>query len=623
MIAQNEANVWYFGFNAGIDFNSGSAVPISNGQINSNEGGSSICSPNGSLLFYSDGISAWDRNHNVMPNGSGLLGGLSSTTSALIVPRPNSCKRYFLFTVEDHQGAGSFRYSEIDLNLNAGLGDVIAGVKNVLLSQPCAEKITAIRHANGIDYWIITHALNSNNYLSYLVTAAGVNPVPVISSVGAFHASNCMIGFMKANHSGTKIVSTRSFCGPPEMANFDANTGLVSNPIAISLPASRVYGIEFSPNDSILYLCTFWGTCSLYQVNPLFPATNFLVTTTAGNYALGGLQLGPDGIIYHARTNQTFLSTINNPNVWGVGCGYTVNGFTLSPGSTSGTGIVSYPPSYLTAIIPSPSAFIFQAGCTGDSTNFFAMAGFPDDSVTWNFGDPGAGLLNLANGDTVSHIYNSAGNYAVQMVVHGCFPDTVIHNLIISDCILPVELAYLTANPVNGEIALDWETTSEINNMRFDVHRSLDGEDFEKVGEVFPLSASGDGAVYNFMDRHVKEDEIYYYRLEQFDFDGITHISNIVHSFVPSSASIRVNDVFPNPFAHEVNLNVKMSEAATLRIEITNVMGQVLGVSRSFDLEARKQKLSMNLGELAAGVYFAKLYVNGKRAGVSRLVKAR
>src|SRR5687767_7295677 len=85
-LAQKEASVWYFGWNAGLDFNSGTPVVINGGQVNTLEGCASICNSRGSLLFYTDGMKVWNRLHQVMPNGTGLYSQTSSTQAAIIVP---------------------------------------------------------------------------------------------------------------------------------------------------------------------------------------------------------------------------------------------------------------------------------------------------------------------------------------------------------------------------------------------------------------------------------------------------------------------------------------------------------------------------------------------------------
>src|SRR6187399_2322300 len=88
--AQNQTNNWFFGDSAGITFNTSPPSLIFGSGLNTAEGSASISDINGNLLFYSDGVSVWDRNNNVMNNGTGLLGHISSTQSAIIVPKPGS-----------------------------------------------------------------------------------------------------------------------------------------------------------------------------------------------------------------------------------------------------------------------------------------------------------------------------------------------------------------------------------------------------------------------------------------------------------------------------------------------------------------------------------------------------
>src|SRR5262245_2759871 len=86
--AQKRANVWYFGTNAGVNFNSGSPVAIT-GALNTWEGCASMSDKNtGQILFYTDGVTVYNKNHVTMTNGSGLYGYSSTTQSAVIVPKP-------------------------------------------------------------------------------------------------------------------------------------------------------------------------------------------------------------------------------------------------------------------------------------------------------------------------------------------------------------------------------------------------------------------------------------------------------------------------------------------------------------------------------------------------------
>jgi len=175
--AQNEGNIWYFGENAGLDFNGGTPIALTDGMLNTFEGCATISDNNGDLLFYTEGMVVYNKNHVLMPNGSGLLGHSSSTQSSIIVKKPASSTIYYIFTVDGSTGnGGGLNYSEIDITLDGGLGDVNAN-KNINLIPFTCEKVTAVVHQNGSDFWIISPELNTNIIYSFLLTSSGLTPV--------------------------------------------------------------------------------------------------------------------------------------------------------------------------------------------------------------------------------------------------------------------------------------------------------------------------------------------------------------------------------------------------------------------------------------------------------------
>ena len=171
--AQNESNFWYFGSSAALDFSGANPVAVAGSAMSTSEGCASISDKaSGQLLFYTDGLTIYNRNNIQMPNGSGLLGDGSSTQSAIIVPNPVSSNLFYVFTVAA-QAAGGLTYSVVDMTLQGGLGDV-NGTKNVQLIDTTTEKVTAVMHCNGHDIWVIAHKYSSNAYYSYLITNAGI-----------------------------------------------------------------------------------------------------------------------------------------------------------------------------------------------------------------------------------------------------------------------------------------------------------------------------------------------------------------------------------------------------------------------------------------------------------------
>ena len=83
--AQLEFSKWYYGVNNGVDFSTTPPTALSNGTVNALEGCSTICDSNGNLLFYANGTTVRNSQHNVMANGSGLIGNNSSTQASIIV----------------------------------------------------------------------------------------------------------------------------------------------------------------------------------------------------------------------------------------------------------------------------------------------------------------------------------------------------------------------------------------------------------------------------------------------------------------------------------------------------------------------------------------------------------
>ena len=212
----------------------------------------------------------------------------------------------------------------------------------------------------------------------------------------------------------------------------------------------------------------------------------------------------------------------------------------------------------------------------------------------------------------------AAGTYTVTVTdSRGC-----ISNVSVTiDCILPVEYAYLQANPFNGDIRLDWATTEELDNQRFDILRSLDGQNFVKIGQVPSRVGTGGGAEYSFVDTEVATGVKYYYRLQQFDFDGNSDFSNVVSAILPHGSAPLVKLVYPNPFEDVVTMELDVEDGTELRVDIVNMAGQSVGISKKWNLQAGSRSVKLDLRNLPAGMYFGKLYVEGSQVGSVKLIK--
>lgn len=357
LFAQHENDLWYFGNNAGLDFSSGSPVPISGGQTAVYEG-TAVASDDttGNLLFYTDGIKVWDSNHQQMPNGFGLNGHTSSTQSAIIVPDPAAGNLYYIFTtgsaVGFNGGYAGLCYSIVDMSLNSGLGDVT--LKNQVLLTQCTEKLVAVRDDYCEGYWVISHGWNSDAFYAYHVTNAGIGS-PVVSNTGSIHQdvgsgnNSEAIGYMRISNDGTKLaLNTFINMNTVELFDFDVYTGFVSNGAVIdTYPVSinnGPYGLCFSPDGTRLYVSNNSLTTNnaLYQydltlssASAIGASQTLIGSTTTNGLRYSALQQGPDGKIYMVKYTSNTIDVINTPNALGTACGYVSGAITITSGSPS------------------------------------------------------------------------------------------------------------------------------------------------------------------------------------------------------------------------------------------------------------------------------------------------
>ncbi|AIG31036.1 hypothetical protein IA01_11470 [Flavobacterium psychrophilum] len=420
--AQGEANIWYFGYKAGLDFNSGAPVALTNGQLNTQEGCAVISTAAGQLLFYTDGITIWDKNHAIMPNGTGLKGHPSSTQSALVVPKPGSTTIYYLFTISDKGTSDGFRYSEVDMSLNGGFG-AVNGIKNVPIQTPVCEKLTAVKNANNDGFWVLVHGFGDDGFYAYSVTSLGINMTPVVSHVGIVVANDLdtkAIGYMKFSANGAKVIACHNRSFMTELFDFNTTTGVLTNPKIVSLREGP-YGAEFSQSGNIAYVTTeptgSLVPAKLFQYDLTasnIPSTEVLLYSTINStyYSVSGaLQMGPNGKIYSAGSSNLKLNVISNPEILGVGCNFVPNIVELGDSSTDHHFSKYGLPQFIQSVFD--SNINVQNLCLGSATNFMLSNTLNVISINWNFGDGSPTQIGL----NPNHLYATSGDYTITATV--------------------------------------------------------------------------------------------------------------------------------------------------------------------------------------------------------------
>ncbi|TJY32852.1 T9SS type B sorting domain-containing protein [Pontimicrobium aquaticum] len=364
--AQNQAANWYFGYGASVNFNmsNGTVSSLGGGALNTNEGSASISDEDGNLLFYTDGSIVFNKNHQVMQNGTGLFGDSSSTQSAIIVPKPDDENIYYIFTVDNALDGNDFglNYSVVDMTLAGGLGRVTR--KNTNLLAYSSEKITAVlKDCITKSIWVVTLATADgsegtiNSYHAFEVNNTGVNINSVVSTFNDLYV-NDKRGYLKLSPDGNILASANVQNGL-YIYDFDTNTGIVSNQkrLTLNTTTQKPYGVEFSPDSQLLYVhssndffdpsnpqesnnpANHRSALSQFNLNAAdIQASKFTVDDRA--LYRGGLQLGPNGKIYRALSatysqGVPYLGVINNPNNIGAACNYQHNAVSLAPNNSS------------------------------------------------------------------------------------------------------------------------------------------------------------------------------------------------------------------------------------------------------------------------------------------------
>jgi hypothetical protein len=172
--------------------------------------------------------------------------------------------------------------------------------------------------------------------------------------------------------------------------------------------------------------------------------------------------------------------------------------------------------------------------------------------------------------------------------------------------LLPVEGLVFDAEITGpAQVQLDWSTNFEASNMRFDVERSTDGQTFLKIGDLPGAGNDPDGESYQFEDRNVQGD-LLYYRLKQVDFNGDFEYSDVVT--VQFSATTPEIVLFPQPANQELHLRFQHSGESVPQYQILDFQGRTLLEDEL--LVQHNADYRISLDGLADGLYFLTIRTN-------------
>lgn len=187
---------------------------------------------------------------------------------------------------------------------------------------------------------------------------------------------------------------------------------------------------------------------------------------------------------------------------------------------------------------------------------------------------------------------------------------------------LPVEFSFTRVEAVNEEVHISWGTSSEENNDFFVVQRSAEGQSWNSLKKIQGAGTTLKAQEYNFTDS-APLSGLSFYRIKQVDFDGTTDYSRIMNvnmSNESSSTQLNINEVYPNPFNSQINLEIISPFSGNGRIALFDLNGNELKSKSMPWMAGENQLILKNLDALPSGYCVLVLSINGQRT-TKRILK--
>ena len=317
------------------------------------ETNTSISDKSGNLLFYTNGLTVFHAQHDTMKGSKDFNKGLwfydghdyrlPFRQSVMILPHPSNDNLYYIFHKNPtiYEGnifqAHFLQYSVVDMQQDSGRGTMTQ--KNVPIIQNdwiCNGYMTACKHANGKDWWILSKKVLANKYYTHLFTGDSIIDMG-IQTIG-ISGANFQQGLAVFTPDGTKYIVGQQQINSITIFDFDRCTGLLSNPVYFTIQTpmnENVWGdIAVSPNSRYLYATCYhhilqfdlWASDILASQQVVASYDGYICTYPNDNIQYGNAlfyvpQLAPNDKIYISSFGATDVYTvINQPDSAGLAC---------------------------------------------------------------------------------------------------------------------------------------------------------------------------------------------------------------------------------------------------------------------------------------------------------------
>jgi hypothetical protein len=178
--------------------------------------------------------------------------------------------------------------------------------------------------------------------------------------------------------------------------------------------------------------------------------------------------------------------------------------------------------------------------------------------------------------------------------------------------IIPVELTTFTAIAKDDNVLLNWITSTETNNMGFDVERrsTKSNSGWQTLGFINGKGTTTEKSNYSFVDKNPVEGKSYY-RLRQIDFDGSSKIYTSVEVDFETVKEYSLSQNYPNPFNPTTEINYSLAKSGNITLKIYNLLGSEVATLVNGFNEAGKHSVKFNANDITSGIYFYTIKADG------------
>jgi hypothetical protein len=158
---------------------------------------------------------------------------------------------------------------------------------------------------------------------------------------------------------------------------------------------------------------------------------------------------------------------------------------------------------------------------------------------------------------------------------------------------VPVELKSFTASPDGNNVALNWVTSTQLNNKGFEIERKSGNENYQVISFIKGDGTTAEQRSYSYIDKDLKEGK-YTYRLQQIDLDGSVNYSNEINVTVAIPDQFNLSQNYPNPFNPATVINYSLPQKTSVKLVVYDILGKEVKTLVNGEKDAGSYRIKWN-----------------------------